>query len=229
MSAEGSSRRARLLRARLYLILTPETLGPTWLDRLARALSSDAVDAVQLRMPGAGDEAVRDAGAHVRALCALHGALFLVNDRPDLAALLDADGAHVGQDDLPVREARRVLSADRLLGLSTHDEEEVRGARGLDVDYLGLGPCHATGSKALARRPGGAALLERCLPLAGALPVFPIGGITTDTASALVRAGAERLAVGAGVLGAEDPEAAARALRRLWEGASVRPRQAGAR
>jgi thiamine-phosphate pyrophosphorylase len=146
-------------------------------------------------------------------LCHAFGVLFLLNDRPDLAAELDLDGAHVGQDDMPVAEARLLLGADRILGLSTHDAGEVEAARRADVDYVGLGPCFATDTKTLVRAPRGADLVAECRAAAGDLPVFPIGGITPDNVTALVAAGAARAAVGAGILAADDPAAAARTLR----------------
>lgn len=211
----GAERRARLRRARLCLVAGPETGGPGWWDAAERALATGLVDVLQLRVKAADDAAI--AALTERALpCARrHGALLILNDHVALSAALGTDGAHVGEQDLPARVARLLLGPERLLGLSTHDEREVAAARSLPVDYVGLGPCFATGSKALERPPGGAALLRRVLPAAGPLPLFPIGGIDRAGAAALVAAGTLRLAVGSSVLRAPDPAAALRGLAAL--------------
>jgi thiamine-phosphate pyrophosphorylase len=204
--------RQALLRAtRLYVIVTlREQAG--WLEAVRAALGSGEVGMVQLRDRGGDDERLLRRAAQLHAACAEHDALLILNDRPDLVGAARADGVHVGQDDAAPAEARRAIGADRILGLSTHGEDEVRLARGLPVDYLGLGPCYATRSKHLAREPGGPDLVRRGAAAAGPLPLFPIAGITTANAGALVEAGATRLAIGAGILAHEDPAGAARAF-----------------
>ena len=205
---------ARLRAARLYLIVSADTHERAPLTATRAALASGAVDILQIRRrtPGALDETL------VRALQAIAeetGSLFIVNDDVALAQRLDADGAHVGQDDMSVAKARAHLGPERLLGLSTHDAGEIEAARTLPVDYVGLGPCFASTSKQLRLPPGGAGLVRHGHAAAGALPLFPIGGIDAAGAPALVAAGATRLAIGAGILDAADPGAAARHLRRL--------------
>lgn len=209
----GAARRAHLETACVYLIVTLDAQRRDELAPTEAALASGAVDLVQLR-DVSGDEArLRARAAALKVLCADHGVALILNDRPDIAAALDLDGAHVGRDDVPAATARAWLGPDRLLGLSTHDPAELEAARHEPVDHVGLGPCFPTGSKALAYEPGGAGLVARCLPVAGDLPVFPIGGITPDNVGSLAAAGATRAAVGAGILAAADPAAAARALR----------------
>lgn len=209
----GERRRGHLAEARVYLVASVGARDDGILTAVERALAGGAVDLVQLR-DTSGDEArLRERALRLRPACARHGALLVLNDRPDLAAALDLDGAHVGQEDLPVVQARALLGPRRLLGLSTHDPEEITAARALPVDYVGLGPCFATGSKRLERAPGGAGLVARCLPAAGELPVFPIGGITPENVAGLAARGATRAAVGAGILADPDPAAATRRLR----------------
>ncbi len=211
-----SDRRQHLITARLYLIVTVRDEGG-WLIPVEAALSSGCVDIVQLR-DRSGDDAVLIERAHeLRELAHANDALFVLNDRPELVTRVEADGAHVGEDDIPVAEARAAIGPERILGTSTHDADEIRAARELPVDYVGLGPMYPTSSKTLARAPGGGALVAGCLPAAGSLPVFPIGGITPENAPALVSAGAKRLAVGAGILRAADPAAAARDLAALLD------------
>ena len=206
------TRRERLAKARLYLILTVRVGDGAWPSALRQALASGCVDLVQLRAKGADEKALRGHLARLKPLCRSAGCLLLLNDHAALAAELDLDGAHVGQADMAVDEARALLGPDRLLGLSTHDEPEIEAAQTLPVDYLGLGPCFATQSKELERAPQGPELVARCAPLAADRPLFPIGGITPANAASLAAVGARRLAVGAGILAAADPAGAARHL-----------------
>lgn len=218
MTEDGARRRARLADACLYLIVTLDADPDPVFAAVQAALASRCVDLVQLRDVSQDASSLRHRTERLQALCRTHDCLLLVNDQPDLAADLGCDGAHVGQGDVPVETARAWLGPDRLLGLSTHGPEEIRSARTAPVDYVGLGPCFPTGSKVLGRPPGGGALLARSLPAAGTLPVFPIGGIDPQNVAELAAAGATRAAIGAGVLAASDPAAAARALR-----AALRP------
>jgi thiamine-phosphate pyrophosphorylase len=218
VTAAGRAARRVLVATRVYLVVTPTASAERDERALCAALSTGLVGMVQLRAKDAGDDAVLAAAARLRPPTKAAGALFLLNDRPDLAERAGADGAHVGEDDVPPDRARALLGGDRILGVSTHDEAEVRAAAAAGIaDYLGLGPCFATGTKRLARAPGGPGLLRRCLPLAGGLPVFPIGGIGPANAADLARAGADRVAVGSAVLGAEDPAAAVRGIARALE------------
>lgn len=214
----GLQRRDRLATARVYLIVTLDAPDAGELDALSRALASGAVDLVQLRDVSGDEPRMRARAERMRALCREHDALLILNDRPDVAAAMDLDGAHVGLDDVPAATARAWLGPDRLLGLSTHDPEEVAAARSQPVDHIGLGPCFPTQSKDLTYTPGGADLVARCVPAAGDLPVFPIGGITPENVHALAAAGATRAAVGAGILAAADPADAARAVQKALGG-----------
>ena len=208
-----SHRRERLAATELYLILTLPAGGALPLPVVDTLLATGGIGMLQLRAPDADEASLRRHVADLRPRCAAAGTLLLLNDAVALAAELDLDGAHVGQSDLEPSAARALLGPARLLGLSTHDEKEIEAARRAPVDYLGLGPCFATDSKALTRAPGGPALVARCLPLAGRRPVFPIGGIGPATIGRLAAAGADRVALGAGLLAAPDPAAAVSACR----------------
>lgn len=199
----STDRRERLAGVRVYVVATPSAHGPGWLPALEAALGTGLVGMVQLREKTLDDDAYLERALRVHTLCAAHGALFVVNDRAHLVEVAQADGVHVGQEDLPVEEARALLGPERLVGLSTHDEAEVAAAAGRGADHVGLGPCFPTQSKRLGLVPGGADLVARCLPHAGALPVFPIGGVTPGNVATVALAG--RVAVGAGVLEASDP------------------------
>jgi thiamine-phosphate pyrophosphorylase len=203
-------RRAQLQAARLYLVT-----GRVAPDRLRAALES-GVDLVQLRIKDPADDAelLREA-AVVRAACAEAGALFILNDRPDLVDAAGADGVHVGQDDVAVAAARELVGPDRLVGLSTHAPLEIDAAGALHaagaVDYIGVGPVHATPTK--PGRPAVGLELVRHAAAHATLPFFAIGGVDALTVAAVREAGATRIAVVRAITEAEDPAAATRALR----------------
>jgi thiamine-phosphate diphosphorylase len=165
---------------------------------------------VQLREKNLPPVELHSLAAALRRRCREAGCLFIVNDRVDLALAVEADGVHVGQDDLPAREARRLLRPGMLLGVSTHDEDQARRARADGADYVAVGSMFPTGSK-----PGfqlvGPDLLRRVRPDI-AVPLVAIGGITVDNVAEVIRAGADAVAVISAVCAAPDPAAAARSF-----------------
>lgn len=199
------NRHERLRSARLYLVCAEVTD-----DFLATVLGS-GVDILQLRMKDAGDDAIVAAGQRFARAAAAHGALFILNDRPDLVAAARADGVHVGQDDMAVSEARAIVGPDRLIGLSTHSPAQVDAAADLDVDYIGVGPVHATPTKP-GRPAVGLELVGYAAEHAG-VPFFAIGGISPENVEAVRAAGASRIAVVRALTDASDPARAARQLR----------------
>jgi thiamine-phosphate pyrophosphorylase len=211
-----NDRRQRLAHARLYLVC--DARSDAFLEQVLRG----GVDIVQLRVkdPESDGELLAAARRYAE-LCSAHGALFILNDRPDLVVAAGADGVHVGQDDTPVAEARRIVGEDRLIGLSTHSPAQIDAAARTDADYIGVGPVHATPTK-----PGRPAVgLELVDYAAGdaRTPFFAIGGIDLTNVAAVRAAGAERVAVVRALTGAQDPAAAARALRAaLGETSEVR-------
>jgi thiamine-phosphate pyrophosphorylase len=196
----------RLRAARLYLVIEA---GAT--DVVPAAVRG-GVDVVQLREKHAGDHEIVAAGRRLRRSCDEHGALLVVNDRPDLAIACGADGVHVGQDDQSAVEVRRLVGDRLFIGLSTHSTEQVDAAeRDPDVDYLGVGPVYETATK-----PGVAPVgleLVRYAAAHARKPWFAIGGIDTSRADAVAEAGAGRIAVVRAIRDAADPRAAAAALR----------------
>jgi thiamine-phosphate pyrophosphorylase len=180
----------------------------------ALAALDGGVDAVQLRDKEAPDAAFLRLATELAAHCRERGVPLILNDRAHLVAQAGADGVHVGEDDMAPEEVRRRYGDRLVVGLSTHDRNEVAAALGRGADYVGLGPIYATTTKALTRPPGGPALLRDAAD-ATMLPLYPIGGIDATNAPALVAAGATRLAVSAAICTAEDPAAAAAELRAL--------------
>ena len=209
----GDERRARLAAAQLYLVCGAAGDGRDLRAFLDAALRG-GVDIVQLREkdPSFGDKAILAAARAFRDACDAHGALFVLNDRPDLAAATHADGVHVGQDDMPVAEARSLVGEDVLLGRSTHTPEQVEDATVADVDYFAVGPVHATPTKP-GRPAVGLELVRHAASAPRAVPWFAIGGIDRSNVGAVGAAGATRIVVVRALTDADDPEATARALR----------------
>lgn len=208
LTAETS--RARLADCRLYLLAT-ELSCRGGMERVVKGALEGGVDAVQLREKGIDDRRFVVLAEQLRRWTADAGALFIVNDRPDIAVLSGADGVHVGQEDLGVREARRIVGADRLVGVSTHTLEQARQAVLDGADYLGVGPTFASQTKQFEAFAG----LEfvRGVSAEIGLPWFAIGGISAANISEVMEAGARRVAVSSAVCGAEEPADAARGLK----------------
>jgi thiamine-phosphate pyrophosphorylase len=193
----------RLHDARLYFICDCAHLGA-----LEPALRG-GVDVFQLRDKEAADAELLRAAEQARSLCDRHGALFVVNDRPDLAVAAGADGVHLGQDDMDIEEARDIVGDELLIGRSTHTPAQIDSATG--ADYIGVGPVHMTPTK-LGRAAVGLDLVRYAAAHA-AVPFFAIGGIDGTNVGMVVAAGATRAAVVRAIGDAADPERAAQGLR----------------
>ncbi|WP_254945360.1 thiamine phosphate synthase [Cyanobium sp. AMD-g] len=205
----GDDRRALLRRCHLYLVTSPVQ----GLEDVVAAALAAGVRLVQYRAKAGDvpdDQSRFVQASALRQLCHRHGALFLVNDRIDLALAVGADGVHLGQGDLPPAVARRLLGPDRLIGRSTHCLEDLDRAVADGCDYVGVGPVNATPTKP-GREPVGLAYVGQAAA-ASPVPFFAIGGIDLANLAAVRRAGAERVAVVRAITQAEDPGAAAAAL-----------------
>ncbi len=200
----------RLATARLYLLATGSLCRGDLIDTVRLSLDA-GVEVVQLRektLPG--EELIARARA-VRELTARAGALFVVNDRPDVALLTHADGVHLGQDDLPIHEARSVLGPACLVGVSTHSVDDARRAARQGADYIGVGPMFETATKDAGELlgPGGLASVLAEVRT----PAFAIGGVDVVNVEQVRRAGGERIAVSSAVLRSEDPARVVAELR----------------
>jgi thiamine-phosphate pyrophosphorylase len=205
-------RRQRLRDARLYFVADRDGM-----QRALDAALAGGADLFQLRDKDASDDELLAAAETARERCRAAGALFLINDRPDLAVACGADGVHVGQDDTPVARAREIVGDDAIVGLSTHSMKQAQAGCRSGADYIAVGPVHATPTK-----EGRPAIGVEPIKYAAAhvsVPWFAIGGIDTKTIADVVRAGARRVVVVRALTDAEDPEAVARALRTSLNGA----------
>jgi thiamine-phosphate pyrophosphorylase len=199
------ARREILQDARLYLVCDERP------DEFVAAALRGGVEIVQLRIKRADDDVVLTVARRYARICAAAGALFILNDRPELVEAAGADGVHVGQDDMPVDQARALIGEDRLVGLSTHSPEQIDAAMAAGVDYIGVGPVHATPTKP-GRRAVGLELVRYAVAHTQ-VPFFAIGGLDAATLPAALAAGARRAAVVRAITDAGNPEAAARELR----------------
>ena len=209
MASAHADRRARLAQARLYLCTPDRPDLAEFLD----AVLSGGVDIVQLREKGI--EAARELALCevVAAAAERHGALWSVNDRADVAHAAGADVLHLGQDDLPVPAARRLLGQDVLIGRSTHDEQQVAAAaQQAGVDYFCVGPTWPTPTKPGRPAPG-LPLTRYAAQLGTDRPWFAIGGIDAENLDEVLAAGATRVVVVRALTQASDPHAAAVALK----------------
>lgn len=201
----------------LYVITDPEFGGGRSHVELARLALAGGARVIQLR------DKQRDAGdllpmaREMAAMCSTVGALFIVNDRVDLAFACGADGVHLGQTDLPIPAARAILGPDSVIGVSVENVEQAVSAAACGADYLGVGPVFGTVSKADAGDPVGLEHLA-CICREVPVPVVAIGGITRDGIPQIRAAGANAAAVIRAVVAAPDPAQAARELADAWEG-----------
>lgn len=201
----------------LHAILDLETAGQRgWRPvDLAMAYFDGGARFLQVRAKLAGSGALLALCEEVVALGSRYGATVIVNDRPDVARLSGAAGAHVGQEDLCPADARAVLGPDAVLGLSTHSVEQVALALTAPVTYVAVGPVFPTRTKHTGYDSVGLALVARAVSLAGPMPVVAIGGITLDTAPLVWRAGAAAVAVIGDLLEGRDPAARVASYNRL--------------
>jgi thiamine-phosphate pyrophosphorylase len=212
-------RRARLAKARLYLVSDGRPGGRPLSEVLPGAIAG-GVDIFQLREKERGEGETMPFAREASEICRRLGALFIVDDWPRLALACGADGVHVGQDDMPAAEVRELVGPGMLIGLSTHAAGEVDAAAGEPVDYIGVGPVHETPTK-LGRPAVGVELVEYAAAHT-ALPFFAIGGIDAGNLDVVLAAGACRVCMLRAIADAPDSQAAARELRRAIEAVPLR-------
>jgi thiamine-phosphate pyrophosphorylase len=216
----GALRRERLRMARLYFVCDarPHDEDP---EPLLRAALDGGVDIIQLREKSGDTRLIDRAAQTFRRLADTYGVPFILNDDPELAVSARADGVHIGQDDITVAEARKVVGHESLIGLSTHSEEQIRAAEG--VDHISVGPVWETPTK--EGRPAVGLDLVRFAAANTTIPFFAIGGIDISNAVEVLRAGARRMCVVRAIRDSDDPARTAADLRRAFAsvGSEVAP------
>jgi thiamine-phosphate pyrophosphorylase len=198
----------RLVLPRLYVILDAALITSSEID-CAKSLAKAGVRLLQYRNKSAFARRYLDSSRQLAELLKPMGVSFFVNDRPDVAYLAGASGVHVGQDDLDVEQARRVVGPDKLVGVSTHNVEQFERAAASSADYIAMGPIFSTSSKANPEPVVGIDLLRRVRALTDK-PIVAIGGISLERAASAIEAGADSVVVISGILSAPDPAERAR-------------------
>lgn len=204
--------KARLHQACLYLVMGVGTRAPQKSYRIAEAALKGGVDILQLRDYSLNDSQLLEAARKFRLLTRRYRKLFIVNNRPDIAILSDAEGVHLGQDDLPVSQVRKLVGKGMLIGLSTHALSEAKKALRSGADYIGVGPVYATPTKA-GRKAVGLRYVRQVVALKPKIPFFAIGGVDKGHLPEVLEAGAARVAVVRAITEARDPYRAAQGLK----------------
>jgi len=196
------------LSRRLLCVITDEISDPVALARMAL---EGGAGMIQLRRKTASGRDLYEWAVRIQELCQQQHALFIINDRVDIAMVMHADGVHLGQQDLPVSAARTLLGPDTLIGVSVSTPEEAVRAAENGADYIGVGHIFPTFSKHKPSKPLGTTAI-RTIGNASGLPVIAIGGIGLDNAGEVIRSGATGIAVISAVSGCDDPASATREL-----------------
>ena len=205
--ADGSKKATLSKRLRLYLVADPDYVRGDLISMVTAALRG-GVTAVQLRCKNRTDRECIALARQLREMSRSRGALFVVNDRLDIALASDADGVHLGVDDLPLEDARRLGGPNLVVGYSPATDEQARSAHSLGADYLGVGPVFGTSTKGDAGPAVGLETISRRATIAG-IPVIGIGGITSQNAQSVISAGGVGVAIVTAISMSPDPEHAA--------------------
>lgn len=216
VNANAGSAGVSLHTLRLYLVTDQRSAGSRTVADVVAAAVQGGVTCVQLREKQLNTHDFVAQAMAMKALLQPHGIPLVINDRIDVALACGAQGVHLGQSDMPVDQARRLLPSAVFIGWSVETMEDVARSASLPVDYLGVSPIHATPTKTDTQAPWGLDGLRR-VRSATALPLVAIGGIHADNARAVLSAGADGLALVSAICAADDPRAAAAALRKLCD------------
>jgi len=190
-------------------VLVADGVSALPFETLVQEIAAGGANCIQLREKGIPDAIIFERAQLCRRVCDEAGCIFIVNDRPDIAVLSDADGVHVGQTDLPAAAARRIIGPDAILGVSATNLCDLAAAERSGADYVGIGAVFPTATKDIEAK--GLGLIEEAAHIA-TRPLLAIGGITAANAAAVIRAGADGVAVFSAVVSDADPRAATRRL-----------------
>jgi thiamine-phosphate pyrophosphorylase len=210
----GGAARQRLMDIRLYALLSGAQCTAA-LDWTIAEAAAGGVQMIQLREKKLSDRELIHRARQVRQWTQRAGGLFILNDRPDIARLVQADGVHLGQDDMSIKDARRLIGPDALIGVSTHNLEQVRQAIVDGASYLGIGPTFPSQTKSFAELAG--LDFVRAASAETSLPAFVLGGITLDNLPAVLAAGGRRVAVSQAIAQADDPRRVAAQFRQILD------------
>lgn len=207
----------------LYLVTDQSLMRGRRIEDVVAAAVQGGAQYVQLREKSLSTRDFVDAAGHIKKLLAARGVPLIINDRVDIALAIEADGVHLGQDDLPYPIARRLLGPDALVGLSVETMEDVVQAEAYDVDYLGISPIFPTTTKLDTKGSWGMEGLSEATRRSRH-PLVAIGGLNVTNAAEAIRAGADAVAVVSAICAAADPKTAAAELTAQTRGATAQHR-----
>ncbi len=199
----------RLKDKKLYLVTNSDQFESedAFLNAVASSLKG-GVDIVQLREKNSSAKRIIELGKKIRNLCSMYDALFIVNDRIDIAKIVEADGVHLGQDDADIESAREILGKDTIVGISTHEPAQALKAVADGADYIGVGPVYTTPTK--PGRPSVGLEYVKWVSENVDIPFFAIGGICKENCKEVIDAGSTRLAVVRAIINSDSPDSSAR-------------------
>ncbi len=200
---------------RLYLIADYLYFDKDFYRRVELAIRG-GVTAVQFRFKSVNDDIAFEIAKNLKDICSESGVPFFINNRPDFALILDADGVHLGQEDLPVNEVRKILPG-KIIGVSAGSLEEITRVKGKDFDYISFGSVFATPTKVDAGNPIGLNGLKNLVDVSSNKPKIAIGGITLENVESVIGCGVDGVAIASAIMKSDDPEDIARKFRDLIE------------
>jgi len=200
---------------KLYLIADYLYYDENFYDKVKEAIKG-GVTAVQFRFKGIEDRLAFEIAKNLREICEENGVAFFINNRPDFAILLDADGVHVGQDDLPVHEVKRI-ACGKIVGVSVGNEFEYEKVKDMPFDYLSFGSVFSTPTKSDAGEPIGLERLKRLVEITPDVPKIAIGGISEENALSVIKTGVCGIAVSSAIMKSTSPYESAKRLREIVE------------
>ena len=208
--------RTLLQDALLYVLIDCRETKAAFTE-LVQTLINAGADVIQLRDKQADDRTLLERGKILRDLTAETRTLFIMNDRADLAKLVQADGVHVGQEELSVEQVRQIVGPDMLIGVSTHSLEQIRGAITDGADYIGVGPIFPSTTKSFSYERPGLELLKEAVEESSPIPFFAIGGVNRENLHEILALGTHRVAVSSAIVESSEPEREGRLLKQMLD------------
>jgi thiamine-phosphate pyrophosphorylase len=198
----------RLAKVNLYIIADKKICGDKNIEEVVIQAIEGGAEMIQYRDKDSGDRDFLATALELQNICKQHEIPFIINDRVDIAAYIKADGIHLGQDDLPLKVARKILGSSRIIGISTNHIDQAKEAEKQGADYVGIGPIFDTLTKKI-EKPIGLEIIKQAKKYLK-IPFFPIGGIDMENLDQVIEAGSKRIAVGSAVICTNDVEIAVR-------------------
>ena len=202
------NKKNRLERVNLYVIADKKICGDRNIEDVVIQAIGGGAQMIQYRDKEASDRDFLELASVLQNICKIRRIPFIVNDRVDIADYIKSDGVHLGQDDLPLEVARKILGSSKIIGISTKNIEQAKEAEKQGADYVGIGPIFDTFTKKIEKRIGLEIIKQAKKYLK--IPFFPIGGINLENLHQVIEAGSKRIAVGSAVICANDVKSASR-------------------